>query len=260
MRARRSHAELDRLLDRLVAGRAPEATGDHAPLLHPARVARAAFVRQVPEEVARGHLAAFRADRARSVVVAVGRPRFRVARIAIVAAIVAVLACGSALAASASALPGDPLYGVKRAAERISLAMHRDPVGRAALHLQFAENRAGEVTDLLASGRIASEAAEALEEELEAAKADALSAQALGRDVDALLAHVQAMFDKHIGVLTGVLDQVGSQKAKDAIQRAIDRAKEHQANVRGKSGDHKPEDPGKPTEAPGNRGSAPGRP
>ncbi len=264
MRARRSHAELDRLLDRLVSqtpgGQDPEATGDLAPFLHPARVARATLVQRLPEDVRRAHLVALRQDRVRNVVVPAARPRFRVARIAIVAAIVAVLGCGSALAASANALPGDPLYGVKRAAERISLAMHRDPVGRSALHLEFAENRSQEVQELLAAGRSPSEALEALQDELDAAEADALNAQALGRDVDALLAHVQAMFDKHITVLTGVLDQVGSDQAKEAIQRAIDRANDHQANVRGKSGEHKPEEPGKPTGSPGKSGDAPGKP
>src|SRR5436309_4998335 len=141
MRTRRSAAELDRLLDQIVAGE-PEATGDRAPFLHPARVARATLTRSLPQNVQVAHLAALRADRTRNVVLqARPRPRFRVARIAIVAAIVAVLGCGSALAASAEALPGDPLYGLKRAAERTSLAMHRDSVGKAALHLQFAENR-----------------------------------------------------------------------------------------------------------------------
>lgn len=261
MRARRSHAELDRLLDRLVAGQGPEATGDHAPLLHPARVARATLVQSLPEDVQGAHLAALRADRARSVVVSVpARPRFRVARIAIVAAIVAVLGCGSAVAASAEALPGDPLYGLKRAAERISLAMHRDPTGKAALHLQFAQERLDEIAALRAAGEDASGLVDDLEEELNAAEHDALNAQALGRDVEALLAHVQAMFDKHIGVLTGVLEKVGSDQAKEAIQRAIDRANEHKANVRGKSGEHKPEDPGKPTENPGKSGGTQGRP
>src|SRR5687767_15440835 len=192
MRTRRSHAELDRLLDRLWAGEAPEATGDLAPLLHPAQVARAAFVRSVPADVVRAHIAALRADRARNVVVPVrAQVRFRAARIAMVAAIVAVLGCGGAVAASASALPGDALYGIKRATERVSLAMHRDPVGRAALHLQFASTRAQEVQELLAAGRSPSKTIQALEEELEAAEADALNAQALGRDVDALLAHVE---------------------------------------------------------------------
>ncbi len=257
MRARRSHAQLDRLLDRLVAGEGPEATGDLAPLLHPAQVARATLVRQVPENVRSAHLAALRADRARNIVVPVrgARARFRPARIAMVAAIVAVLGCGSAVAASANALPGDALYGIKIATEKVSLAMHRDPVGRAALHLQFASTRAQEVQELLAAGRSPSKALEALEDELAAAEEEALNGRALGRDVDALLAHVQAMYDKHIAVLTGVLDQVGSDQAKAAIQRAIDRANEHKANVH----KGKPDDPGKPGD-PGNSGGAPGRP
>jgi Domain of unknown function (DUF5667) len=259
MRTRRSAHELDRLLDQVLAGE-PEATGDRAPFLHPARVARATLSRSLPETVQTAHLALLRADRAQNVVLQAQplRRRFRLARIALVAAIVAVLGCGSALAASAAALPGDPLYGLKRAAERVSLAMHRDHPGKAALHLQFAQTRLEELQTLRAEGRDVSDLAADLEDELNAAENEALEAQALGRDVDALLAHVQAMFDKHISVLQDVLNRVPDQ-AKDAIQKVIDKAKEHEANV-GHPTDHgKPEDAGKPTSAPGKSGDAPGR-
>src|SRR5438093_2730108 len=141
MRNRRREA-LDRLLDRLVsdtpgAGGEPEATGDLAPLLHPARVARAALVHMTPDGVAAEHLDTLRDDRARNIVVMPPeRPRgTRIKRVALVAVAGLLVLAGGAVAASANTLPGDAIYGVKRAVERISLAMHRDPVGRSALHL-----------------------------------------------------------------------------------------------------------------------------
>lgn len=264
MPTRRHATELDRLLDRLVAGGEPEATGDLAPFLHPARVARATLVRRVPEGVAREHLAAFRADRARNVVVSIAPPRragLRAARLAVIAAVVVVLGCGSAVAASARALPGDAFYGVKRATERISLWMERDPADKARKHLEFAGVRLDEIQALRAAGLDVTDTVGALEEELEGAEQDALHAQALGQDAEALLAHVQEMISKHIAVLERVLGKVGSEQAEEAIQRAIDRAKEHEAKVqRGRSGERgKPDDAGKPTSNPGKGGNAPGR-
>ena len=218
--------ELDRLLDRATAGGKPEATGDLAPLLHAARVARASLTRSLSPSVAQMQLNALRAERSRNVVMIPIRSRrgVRAAAIGLVAAIVLTLGASSAIAASNGALPGDPLYGLKRAVERISLAMHRDPAGRAALHLQFAQERLDEVEALLAEGKDAKPTLDALDAELTSAEADALHAQALGKDTAALLAHVQAMIAKHVAVLNGVLAKVPDQ-AKDAIQRAIDNAK-----------------------------------
>src|SRR2546427_2218053 len=126
MGTRRNPADLDRLLDRLIAGEGPEATGDLAPFLHPAQVARAALIRSLDREVAQAQLAALRMDRARNVVAAppARRRGARVAVAAVLTAMLLVLGAGSAIAASNNALPGDPLYGVKRAVERITLAMH----------------------------------------------------------------------------------------------------------------------------------------
>lgn len=264
MRTRRHATELDRLLDRLVAGGEPEATGDLAPYLHPARVARATLVRHVPEGVARDHLAALRIDRARDVVIPVARPRrgrAQAARLAVIAAVVVVLGCGGAVAASARSLPGDPFYGVKRATERISLWMERDPAGKARKHLQFAQVRLEEIQALRAAGLDVTDTVAALEEELEGAEEDALHAKALGQDADALLAHVQEMIAKHIAVLERVMGKVANEKAQDAIQDAINKAKEHEAKVqKGRSGEPgRPDDAGKPTSNPGRGGNAPGR-
>jgi uncharacterized protein DUF5667 len=264
MGIRRNSADLDRLLDRLGAGEDPEATGDLAPFLHPAQVARASLVRSVPEDVARDHLAGLRADRARSVVTLprVRRsPAVRLASAFVLAAMLLVIGGGSAIAASSSALPGDPLYGVKRAVERVSLAMHRDPVGRAALHLQFADVRLHEVSALVLAGKDPGSLVDDLEAELTEAEEDALHAVALGHDADALLIHVRAMIAKHITVLRGVLAKVPD-PAKDAIQHAIDNAEKAGDNVRhGRGNLNRPADPGgsRPTAPPGRNGTAPSR-
>ena len=242
--------ELDRLLDRLETGQ-DQVGGELAPFLHPARAARSVLMRSVPSDVTARHLAALREDRAQNVVVApvVRRRGLRVAAASLAAAMILVLGAGSAVAASSSALPGDTLYGVKRAVERVSLAMHRDPVGRAALQLRFAEIRLAEIRDLLAAGRAADEAVDGLEDALVAAEEEALHAVALGRDADALLAHVQEMIEKHVSVLTDVLAKVPDQ-AKDAIQRAIDNAEKAKAKVQ-KGRQNKPDDAGPPDTTPG---------
>jgi DNA repair exonuclease SbcCD ATPase subunit len=126
------------------------------------------------------------------------------------------------------------------------------------LHLKFAENRLEELEALRAEGKDVSDLAADLEDELNAAENEALTAQALGKDADALLAHVQAMFDKHIAVLQDVYGKVPDQ-AKDAIQKVIEKAKQHEANI-GRGHHGKPEDAGKPTSSQGRNGDGPGRP
>jgi hypothetical protein len=214
----------------------------------------------MPSEAAHDHLAALRADRASNVVIvpAVRRRGLRMAAVSLVTGIALVLGAGSAVAASASALPGDALYGVKRAAEKISLAMHRDPVGRIALQLQFASIRMSEVKALIAAGGDAGEAIDGLADALDGAELDALHAIALGKDSAALLAHVQEMISKHIAVLNEVLAKVPDQ-AKDAIQKAIDNAEKAKANVQKGKAKGNPAG-GPPTTPPGNSGTPPGTP
>ncbi len=179
---------------------------------------------------------------------------------ALVTGIVVMLGSSAAVAASSSALPGDALYGVKRAVERVSLAMHRDPGSRAELQLQFAVTRLGEVQLLVSGGEDPSEAVEGFEVALAGAEMEALHAVALGRDGEALLAHVQEMISKHIAVLEQVLDKVPDQ-AKDAIRRAIDNAQKAKDNVlKGRSGQGgKPDDVGPPATPPGQSGNPPGQ-
>jgi hypothetical protein len=74
--------------------------------------------------------------------------------LAAVACTVVVLAMllGSAVLISKKSLPGDALYGVKRASENAQLALAQSPDARARLNLTFAGNRLEEVQALLPKG------------------------------------------------------------------------------------------------------------
>jgi hypothetical protein len=82
--------------------------------------------------------------------VRVGRP------LAIAASVLTVFALllGGAVWMSRSALPGDNLYGLKRASERVELAVAGSDTEKAREHLEFAATRAKEVQALLARGSV----------------------------------------------------------------------------------------------------------
>ena len=74
-------------------------------------------------------------------------------RMTIVAAFVATaLGLGSITSASAAALPGEGLYPIKRAAERVELAFHRGLADRGAFKLELAERRLDEARALAERG------------------------------------------------------------------------------------------------------------
>lgn len=64
----------------------------------------------------------------------------------------AILGLAGMVTASASALPGEALYPVKRTAERAELTFHRAPVERGEFHLELADRRLDEATRLLDRG------------------------------------------------------------------------------------------------------------
>ncbi|UMP02369.1 DUF5667 domain-containing protein [Amycolatopsis sp. EV170708-02-1] len=69
------------------------------------------------------------------------------------AAVALVLALGGiTLLLSKDALPGDPLYGIKRAGESASLGLTFDEHDKAKKHLEFAANRVGELDELTRQG------------------------------------------------------------------------------------------------------------
>jgi hypothetical protein len=71
----------------------------------------------------------------------------------IAAALVAGVLGTGAVAASGSALPGDPLYGLKRTVEDVRLNTASSPAQRQELQREFEQRRIGEANELLDAGR-----------------------------------------------------------------------------------------------------------
>lgn len=117
-------------------------------------------------------------------------PRTRTAVIAGVA--VGAVAFTGMSAASEDAMPGDPLYGVKRSTERAQLALASSDMGRGQLYLEFARTRLLEATTLTGTD---------LDRVLEDMDRDThqgvrlLTTAAVGRDDPAVLEVVQGFVD-----------------------------------------------------------------
>lgn len=260
--------EFDAALDRLVAG-TDDGAGD--PLVAAAARAREALIEAIPAELEARHVALMAAG---GTVTPIARKqpstRRRMAMVAIAAAFSVLLMGGSAVAASGDALPGDVLYGVKRAAERVDLALRRSPAAKAHLHLTFANRRLAELGALLdrqRAGEIVDVAAamRAYREEVAHVESDAAKA-ALGRDFDALLTQIIDNLQKHVDRLTYLRDNQVPEQARDAVQRAIDNAEKAKERVghgreNAGGGQGKPDGSpgGAPSEPPGRASTAPGR-
>jgi hypothetical protein len=78
-------------------------------------------------------------------------PRFATGFVA--AGLVAIVLSTGAVAASGSALPGDPLYSVKRTVENVRLSAAGSPVVRDELQREFEQRRRDEANELLDAGR-----------------------------------------------------------------------------------------------------------
>lgn len=79
------------------------------------------------------------------------RPVFRLAT---ALALSLTLVGGGLIAASAQSLPGNPLYGVKRGAEQVQLALTLEPAANARLRLDVAHRRLVEAQQLGSQGRV----------------------------------------------------------------------------------------------------------
>lgn len=173
----------------------------------------------VPEDVERRHLARLAALGAPGVVPL--RPR-RTALRAGAAGLVfgATLVTGAGVAAAGSAQPGDSLYGVKTARERLQLALARPGDSRARLELKLARTRLGEAAALLRDG----ETVQAIET---LARADAALASAGAHGDDEVDREVAGELDRRVEVLTGLLDgglpDQAAAAAREAIERAVSR-------------------------------------
>lgn len=121
-----------------------------APRAHFRAELRAQLVAVAPRLVAEGREEAERATAAASPGGRTQRSHlFAGLRIAVASLAVVVVLLGGAVWLSRSALPGDALYGLKRASESAQLALASDPQQRAADLLGFAKTRVDEVRDLL---------------------------------------------------------------------------------------------------------------
>ena len=125
--------------------------------------------------------------------------------------------------ASASALPGDTLYPVKRAGEEIQLAFSFTPAGDIALIYEFAESRLEEAQTLSEEGRFddLGIALEGFEDALSKLEEIALEGEIGTSNLD--LAKIQAKHEKHIQLLERVREQV-PENARAAIDQAIERS------------------------------------
>ena len=121
-----------------------------APRPHFRAELRAQLVAVTPRLVAEGREEAATASQRRSA--ERSRPHLRIAaavRIAVATLAVCAVLLGGAVWLSRSALPGDALYGLKRASENAQLALTADSQQRAEDLLSFAKTRADEVSELL---------------------------------------------------------------------------------------------------------------
>ncbi|HVE92703.1 MAG TPA: DUF5667 domain-containing protein [Actinomycetota bacterium] len=184
---------------------------------------------KVPADVAARHEALLlskirQADRSAdaTVVTLPVRSPGRIRTLAVLAAALVLVVGTSAVAFAADPSgPGDPLYGLDRALERVQLAASRDPGSRASTHLELAAERLREA-DKARSGRLALEAVRDAAKSFDLALAE--STTGLGTDEGRLREHVLAAISKHIDRLQAVRAKLEASSASPKALFAIDRA------------------------------------
>ena len=131
---------------------------------------------------------------------------------------------GGAVYASQDALPDGALYPVKQMVESLQTATASSPESKAAAHLSIAETKLKEVDKLdarQAAAQHLAAAADRLAEHQTAAAAALAEAKGKGKDVNALVAKLEANAQRHQAVLQRVLDKAPDQ-AKAAIRHAME--------------------------------------
>lgn len=128
--------------------------------------------------------------------------------------------------ASADSLPGDSLYGVKIAAERVRLAVSLSDEGDAALLVGFAAERIEEAGRAIELGRY-----ESLDQALTGLNSTLDEIAELDTPSDdrsaGVFAELESKLQNHLTVLYRVLDQV-PENAKPAIEKAIEKSNHSQ--------------------------------
>jgi len=139
------------------------------------------------------------------------------------------------LGMNAGILPDNPLYRLKGIFHSIQLFFTFDPAERAKLHYELAEEKLAEADEMINKGKIdlALNSKKLYEDEINAADIEEERAVAFGRNITALVDHVNNETYKHILVLQGVLEKVPI-NIKPIIQRTIDLSMEKQGQIVGR--------------------------
>ena len=146
-------------------------------------------------------------------------------RMVIASAFVAtLLGLGSMASASASALPGETLYPVKRATEQLELTFHRDLADRGAFQLELAERRLVEAHEVSERGPefadLATETLREFEVEVAAGTADLMEAYSEGNARGSLV-----VLNNFTDRTDELLDDLASQLPAEALEDARDQLK-----------------------------------
>jgi predicted RNA-binding Zn ribbon-like protein len=183
-------------------------------LLRAAEAIRSLLSATPPPEVRARHLAQMNQATRAMKSTQKGRQRRRSARLrgfllrpVVVLAVVALLAAVPLAALASVAGPGDALYGTKLALERVQLALERDPVEDVKLHLEFADQRISDLSELLAEGRTdeIGEAMSSLNAHVGQADHGVSDLQAVGQSVVSLQQHLAEVLGKHVTVLQSLI-------------------------------------------------------
>ncbi|HET6286846.1 MAG TPA: DUF5667 domain-containing protein, partial [Amycolatopsis sp.] len=143
----RERADGDRFAD-LVDGTAPPEDDEFAHELALVGGLRALGAGGAPDAETRQRIRDEIAGRLAEVEAAPKRRGHVVANLAAAAAALVLVLGGVTLLLSKDALPGDPLYGIKRTGESAALGLTFDEQDKAKKHLEFAAGRVGELAEL----------------------------------------------------------------------------------------------------------------
>ena len=131
---------------------------------------------------------------------------------------------GGTVAASQNAIPGDTLYGLKNATEKVRTVLSFTHSEKAKTHLSITLEKLEEIQKLQAqggSGQQISEAAKSLKENQDAAVQEFNQSGDTGQDAIDLAKRLQINSERQQNVLSDVLNKVPV-AAKDSIQHAAD--------------------------------------
>jgi len=159
------------------------------------------------------------------------RPLVTIAAVLIVVLALVLAGGGGIVYASTDSLPGDPLYGIKRAAEQVQLFFAPAGTRRAELHLKFAERRLEETQALVETrGKVDEETLAAIAQETELALEEVEGVHPADRSE--LVEKLISLTERQQAVLKSVQAkapesaQKGLNRALEASQRGHERARE----------------------------------